>query len=95
MEMINMINKNKIIRVFIILFIVNAFYLLFCKSYAASVTVTPSSVQLNVGETKTLMVTVQPPSLGTNVTLGNLQKRTYDRSTGEDLTRRSRTDTCY
>lgn len=62
-----MINKKILIKIFIVFFIVNIFYFIICKSYAASVTPSVSSLTLNLGETKNIQVIVDPKSLGTNL----------------------------
>lgn len=92
-----MINKKIFKKVFIIFFIINIYFFIINNSYAErvyeqAITTSVSSLQINVDEEKDIMVTVQPPSLGTNVGLGKYQVRTSDRSTGEDLTRRCRQD---
>lgn len=92
-----MINKKIFKKVFIIFFIINIYFFIINNSYAErvyeqAITTSVSSLQINVDEEKDIMVTVQPPSLGTNVGLGKYLVGYGDRSTGEDLTRRCRQD---
>ena len=92
MEMINMINKRFLLRLFIIVFAINILYFISYSSQAASLTVNSNSLKFDEGKNKTIRVTyVDPGHITDNIpapSVINEQKSYYESGTNKTHNRR-------